>query len=88
MKISLLTINQFGLLKIKSTETAILNITEYLYNILDSRDICYNISVDFKKAFDTVNYTILVNKLELYGVRGLPLKYVELFVICYCLSTV
>ena len=60
-------------LKKKYSEIAILNSTKSLYDILDSRDICCNIFIDFKKIFDTVNYTKLLHKLEVFGVRGLPL---------------
>jgi hypothetical protein len=31
--------------------------------------------IDFAKAFDTVNHNFLLNKLEAYGIRGLPLQW-------------
>ena len=30
-----------------------------------------------KKAFDSVNHTLLHQKLERYGIRGLPLKWLK-----------
>ena len=48
-----------------------------MYDSLNSKDHTINIFIDYKKAFDTVNHSILIRKLEKYGVRGLPLNLIK-----------
>ena len=69
-KFELFSDRQFGFLKNKSTKDAIFNFTESIYDALDSKEHNIRILVDLKAAFDTVNHTILLKKLERYGVRG------------------
>jgi len=39
------------------------------------KKIVVTLFVDFRKAYDTVNHRILLNKLEIYGIRGTILKW-------------
>ena len=50
---------------------------ENIYDALDAYEHNISILIDLKSAFDTVNHSILLSKLELYGVRGVPLKWIE-----------
>ena len=70
---------QYGFLKGKSTQDALLSLTENIYNCLNSRDgsFCINIFVDFHKCFDTIDHAILIRKLELYGIIGSLLNLVN-----------
>ena len=50
-----------------------------LYNALDNGEFGCSIFVDLQKAFDTVDPTILLNKLHNYGIRGIANKWFESF---------
>ena len=50
---------------------------EYVYNKLDQGEIVLSIFLDFRKAFDVVDHQILLNKLEKYGIRGLPKQWIS-----------
>ena len=62
---------QFGFRAKHSTQHALASLTELVKQALDEGNFACGIFVDFAKAFDTVDHTILPKKLEHYGVRGL-----------------
>ena len=66
---------QFGFRKGRSTERAIAEITDNLKNAIDNNLFTCGVFLDFAKAFDTVNHNLLLKKMEMYGIRGLPLQW-------------
>lgn len=73
-KENILSDNQYGFRKSKSTEHAVRRLSETVSKALDKRKKCIGIFLDLKKAFDSVSIPSLLNKLEHVGVRGLVLK--------------
>ena len=73
-KTGAITSSQYGFRRRHSTLHALINATENLYQSIDKKHHTIGIFIDFSKAFDTVNHTILLEKLEVYGIRGNILK--------------
>ena len=72
---NLLNPNQFGFRKNRSTADAIADMTQNIYDSLDRGDTVISFFLDFSKAFDTVNHGILLQKLQLYGIRNTALNW-------------
>ena len=62
---------QFGFRNNHSTFMALIILNENLINALDNEKCAVGICLDFQKAFDTVDHSILVDKLHCYGIRGI-----------------
>ena len=62
---------QFGFRDKHSTSHALISLTERIREALDNNKFACGIFIDLKKAFDTVDHGILLNKLSYYGIRGL-----------------
>ena len=65
-----LTPNQSAFRKMHSTITSLINGTDYWYEYMDNKQLNLAIFLDLKKAFDTVDHTILIKKLNALGMRG------------------
>ena len=61
--------NQFGFRQGYSTSHSLISITETIKKTLDNNNYGCGVFIDLRKAFDTVNHGILLQKLEHYGIR-------------------
>ena len=69
------TNSQFGFRQKHSTIHALLNFVDKVAHSIDDHSHLVGIFLDFSKAFDTINHTILLKKLSHYGIRGIALEW-------------
>ena len=67
---SILSNSQYGFRPNMSTSLALLELTEEITSALDKKKSSIGDFIDLKKAFDTIDHTLLLEKLRHYGVRG------------------
>ena len=63
--------NQYGFREKRSTQHAIIDIVNQIQTNMDKNMYTCGIFIDLQKAFDTVNHSILLQKLQHYGIRGI-----------------
>ena len=56
---------------------AILELTNKIFESFENNEFTIGIFIDHKKAFDTVNHSILLDKLSFYGIRGTSLNWMH-----------
>ena len=67
--------SQYGFKKGSSTEHAVIELQNKISTNLNNRLLTAGIFLDLSKAFDTLDHTTLIHKLEFYGIRGIALKW-------------
>lgn len=72
---NLLSPSQHGFLKNKSTTTALFSFLSPLYSALDKGEHAVGMFYDLSKAFDTIDHSILLDKLSTLGIRGTAHKW-------------
>ena len=74
-KNNLLYKSQYGFCTLHSTELASLEIIDIIGKDLDNGKLPIGVFLDLSKAFDTLDHTILLDKLLYYGIKGTELAW-------------
>jgi len=69
-KHNLLSEHQYGFRPNRSTSMAVTELVEQLSTSIENSEYAVGVFIDLSKAFDTIDHSLLLNKLEKYGVRG------------------
>src|SRR6218665_1386778 len=72
---ALLSPAKFGFQRGKSTYMALLEMQTCMSEAMTFNKYSLGVFFDISKAFDTVNHTLLINKLEHYGIRGIAKQW-------------
>ena len=73
----LLSQTQFGLRKGHSTTHALQHLVQSVNCALNSGNAPIPISIDVRKAFDTIDYQILLRRIRSLGINGVYLRWFE-----------
>ncbi len=60
----LISDSQYGFRPNNSTSMALINLVEEITKARDHKQFAVGVFIDLKKAFDTTDYNLLINKLE------------------------
>ena len=71
----LLSQSQFGFPQKRSTSTALITFTDQILESMDKGYVTGAVFLDLRKAFDTVDHVLLINKLKGLGVAGKSLAW-------------
>ena len=66
---------QYGFQKNVSTEMALIDLHDTVISSLNKKLHTIGIFIDLSKAFDSIDHNILIQKLSMYGIRGIPLLW-------------
>ena len=66
--------SQYGFRAKHSTTHAVTESTVNILKSIENGESVINVYLDLSKAFDTIDHAILLQTLEFYGIRGIPLK--------------
>ena len=80
-KHNILIYNQFGFRVGRLTANTVDCLVDSISNKLDNKYKCLTVSIDLKKAFDTLDNGILLKKLSNFGIRGISLDLLQSYII-------
>ena len=66
---------QFGFRRGHSTDHALIELINSIYDSFNQNKYTFGVFIDLSKAFDTVDHDILVDKLNIYGIKSNSLKW-------------
>ena len=70
-----ISVNQYGFRSKHSCEHAVGQLIGTVLKNLENNKTTISVLLDLSKAFNTIEHRIMLKKLELYGVQGLPLQW-------------
>ena len=74
---NIINTTQYGFLKKHNTTQATLDIYNHIMENKKENKAINTLFLDLSKAFDTIDHSIIISKLDKYGIRGIPLKLIK-----------
>ena len=68
---------QLGFQKDHSTDHALLQLVDQIYESFERRESTIRVFIDLSKAFDTVDHNIVLKKIEIYGISDTHLQWFQ-----------